>query len=109
MTSRRRLPARRQAVEAAQHEGRPPIRVLGIVEREIRQAAQQRGDGDLGFDAGELGAEAEMDAAAERQRADVAARNVEPIGVGIDRGIAVGGAEQAENRSRPRRRRCRRP
>src|SRR5262245_57708944 len=91
-------PTRRQPVEAAQHEGLAPIGMLGVVEPQRRQTPQQGGDGDLALDAGELGAEAEMDAAAERQGADVGARDVEAVGVGIGGGIAVGGAEQAQHR-----------
>jgi hypothetical protein len=74
----RALPARRQA---AQDESLPPIRMLGIIELQARQAAQQRGDRNLALEAGELGTEAVVDAAAERQRAHVGARDVEPVGV----------------------------
>src|SRR5215471_15541346 len=91
------LPARRQAVEAAQHKRRAPVRMFGIIERQPRQSPQQRGDGDLGLDAGELGAKAEMNAAAERQRANVGAGYVKPIRIGIDGGIAVGRSEQAQH------------
>src|SRR5262245_176775 len=77
-------PARGQAVQAAQHEGLPPVRMLGIVEPQRREAPQQGGDRYLALDAGELRAEAEVDAAAERQRPDVGPGNVESVGIGID-------------------------
>src|ERR1700730_5372903 len=93
-----KLPARWQPAQASQYKRLTPIRMLGIIEHELWEAAQQRGNGDLAFDAGELGAEAKMDSATERQRADIAAGNVGAVGVGIDRGIAIGGAEQAQNR-----------
>jgi hypothetical protein len=35
-----------------------------------------------------------MDSPAERQRADIASGDVEPIGVRIDRRVAIGRAEQ---------------
>src|SRR3954447_16676799 len=59
-------PTRRKLLQPAQHESRAPFRVIEVVGLEVRQAAQQGGDGDFGFDAGKLGAQAEMDAAAER-------------------------------------------
>jgi hypothetical protein len=94
----RALPARRQRGEAAQDESLPPSRMLGIIELQARQAAQQRGDRNLALDAGELGTEAVVDAAAERQRAHVGARDVEPVGVGVDGGVAIGRTEQAYDR-----------
>jgi len=48
---------------------------------------------DLGLVPGQLGAEAEMDAPEERQRADVLSGDVEAIGLGVDLGIPVRGAE----------------
>jgi hypothetical protein len=42
-----------------------------------------------------------MDAAAERQRAHVGARDVEPVGVGVDAGVAIGRTEQAYDRLAP--------
>ena len=40
-----------------------------------------------------------MNAAAKRQRAYVAAGDIEPIGLRVDRGVAIGRAEQAQHRS----------
>src|SRR3954462_14574139 len=65
------LPTGGELRQAAQHESRPPFGVLDVVDPQIRQAAQQRGNGDLGFDPRQLGPQAEMNAAAERQRPDV--------------------------------------
>ena len=39
-----------------------------------------------------------MDSAAKRQRAGILARDVEPVGLGIDGWIAIGGSEKAEDR-----------
>src|SRR5262245_40885201 len=64
------LPACRQPHQAAQHEGRAPLRVLRVIQPQVGDAAQQGRDRDLGLDARELGAEAEMDAAAEGKRLD---------------------------------------
>ena len=36
-----------------------------MIERQVRQTAQKRGDGDFGLDAGKLSAKAIVDAAAE--------------------------------------------
>jgi len=88
---------RGKAVEAAQYEYGTPIRSLGIVERQVRDAAQQGGDCYFRFDAGELSAKAEMDAAPKRHRPDVLARDVEPIRIGIDGWITIGGAKKAHN------------
>ena len=71
--SSRPLPTRGQTLETAQHERGAPLRVAGIIKSQPRQAAQKGRDRDLGLDARELGAEAEVDAAAERQRTDVGA------------------------------------
>src|SRR5882724_11329683 len=44
----RSSPASGQPFEAAQHKGRPPFRIDGVVEPQVRQAAQQGRDLDLG-------------------------------------------------------------
>ena len=49
------LPARGQLLEAAQHEGRPPFRIFGVVQPQIRQPAQQGRDRDLRLDAAPAG------------------------------------------------------
>src|SRR5216683_7470496 len=92
-------PAGGQPLEAAQDKGRPPFRIFGIVEPQIRQSAQQGRDRDLRLDACQLGAEAEVYAPAEGQRTDVGTGNIEAIRpVRIDRRVAVGRAQQAEHR-----------
>src|SRR6478609_3336261 len=73
------LPARRQALQAAQHEGRPPFRVLRVIQPQLRQPTQEGRDRDLGLDASELGAEAEVNAAAERQRFHVRPGDIQPL------------------------------
>src|SRR5271154_3337244 len=72
-------PARRQAFQPAQHEGRPPVRMLGVVKPQVGQTAQQGRDRDLRLDAGQLGAEAKMNAPAERQRTHIGTSNIETI------------------------------
>jgi hypothetical protein len=59
------LPGRRQLVEATQDERLPPIRMLDVVDAQIGQAAEQRVDRNLAFEAGELRPNAVVDAAAE--------------------------------------------
>ena len=65
ITSKRWLPARRQLVEATQDERLAPIRMLGVIDAQIGQAAEQRVDRNLAFEARELRPNAVMDAAAE--------------------------------------------
>ena len=62
---------------------------------EVGQALDQRGEDQLGFETRELRAEAMMDAAAERHRPDVLAADIERVGIGVLRRIAVGRAQQA--------------
>ena len=64
VTPKRWLPARRQLVEAAQDERLPPVRTLDVVDAQIGQAAEQRVDRNLAFEAGELRPNAVMEAAA---------------------------------------------
>src|SRR5208337_475908 len=54
-----------QLVQASQDKGLPPIGMLDVIQLQIGQPAQQRADCDFSLDAGELGAEAVMDAATE--------------------------------------------
>src|SRR5215470_6945512 len=70
--------------------------MVGIIQPETGQAAQQREYGDFGLYARELRAEAKMDPAAERQRPYVGALDIEPVRFGIDGRVAIGRAEQAE-------------
>src|SRR2546430_8889408 len=64
----RPLPARRQPLQAAQHEGRPPFRIERVIQPQVRDPPEQGRDRDLGLDPRQLGAEAEMDASAKGQR-----------------------------------------
>ena len=65
---------------------------------QLRQPAQQGRNRDLRLDPRQLGAEAEMDAAAEGQRPHIGTGDVEPVRpVGIDRRIAVGRTQQAQH------------
>src|ERR1700722_1577429 len=72
-------PAGGQPFEAAQHEGRPPFRIFGVVEPQFRQPTQQGRDRDLGLDARQLGAEAKVDTPAKGQRADSGAGDIEAV------------------------------
>src|SRR6516165_6594544 len=92
------LPACGQRFQAAQSESRPPLRIVGIVEPQIRQTAEQRRYGDLALDTGELGPKAMMDAAAERERTSLPPRDIETVGIGKGLRIAIGGAKQANDR-----------
>src|ERR1700694_77865 len=69
-----------QGFEAAQDEGAAPLRLFA--EGEAREAAQQRGEGDLRFGTSERRAQAEVDAEAERDVAVLFARDVERLRVG---------------------------
>src|SRR5713226_3662146 len=92
----KRSPACRQLFEATQHKGRPPFRILGVVEPQIRQATQQGCDRDLSLDACKLGAEAKVNAPAKGQRTHIGAGDIETIRpVRIDRRVAIGGTQQA--------------
>src|SRR3984893_18840653 len=91
-------PACGQPFEAAPDKGRPPFRILCVLEPQFRQSTQQRRDGDFGLDASQLGAEAEVNAAAKGQRTHIGAGDIEPIRpIGIDRRVAVGRTQQAQH------------
>ena len=59
------LPTGRQFVQAAQDKRLPPIGMIDVIELQIGQATQQRHNRNLALNAGELGADAVMNAAAE--------------------------------------------
>src|SRR5688572_13319462 len=50
-------PARRQPLQAAQHEGWPPFRVDSVFQPQVRDPPQQGRNRDLGLDPRQLGAE----------------------------------------------------
>jgi len=58
----------------------------------------KRADGDLGLYAGELSAKTKMDAASKRHGTDILAIYVEPVRVGIDAGITIGGSKKTQDR-----------
>src|SRR5271157_5826862 len=91
------LPTSRQLIQPAQDKGLAPVGMIGVVKPQVRQAAQQRPDRNLAFDAGELCAQTVMYSAAERQRAYVGTCDIEPIRIRVDRGVAIGRAEQAQH------------
>src|SRR5260370_27967656 len=77
--ARTRSPACGQPFEATQDEGRPPFRILGVVEAHVRDAAQQARDRDLCLDTRQLGAEAKVNAPAEGQRTHIGPVETEAI------------------------------
>ena len=84
---------RPRSTKVGRHSG-----ILRVIQPQVGQTAQQGRDRDLGLDPRQLGAEAEMDAAAERQRSHIGTCDVEPIRmIGVNRRIVVGRAEQAEH------------
>src|SRR4051794_9654272 len=92
------LPACGQTLETAQHEGRPPFRILWIVEPQVRQTTEQGRNRHLRLDASQLRAETKVNAASKRQRADLGTGDIQFLRpVGIDGGIAVGGTQQAQH------------
>ena len=71
--------------------------LAGRREAEIREAPRELLERERGFEAAERGADAEVDAAAERERAaGVRALGVERVRVGEDVGVAAGGREPEE-------------
>ena len=66
----------------------------GSSQAQIRQAAQDRFEHHRGLDPSQLGAEAEMDAAAKGQRAQILARDVEPVRIFEHIRVAIGRADQ---------------
>src|ERR1700730_471131 len=96
--TRRPSPARGQLFEAAQDKGPPPFRISGAGAPQVRQAAQQRRDRDLGLDARQLGAEAKVNAATKRQRTYIGAGDIETIRpVRINSRVAIGRTQQAQH------------
>src|SRR6266404_2139698 len=95
---KKRLQACRQARQPAQRDTGPPDRTLRIVQLQIWKTADQPRNGDLGFQASKLRAQTMMDAAAEGERADVLARDVEAIGLAVDIRITVGRYDHANDR-----------
>src|SRR5262249_30244245 len=69
------LPTSQQLVEATQDKCLPPVGMLDVVQLQAWQAAQQGRNRDLCLNAGKLSADAVVNAAAERQGANVASRD----------------------------------
>lgn len=71
------------------------VGVLGLFRQaEVGEAGEEDREGDLHFQAGQGGADAEVDAAAEADVGLVLAVGVEFVGVGEAAWVAVGGAEE---------------
>ena len=76
------------------------VEVIGVAiarrlrELEVRKPPEQDGERDAHFEPRQRRADAEMDAAAERDMIVGRPREIEPAGLGEDGGIAIGGAEQ---------------
>src|SRR5262249_2747484 len=87
----RSLPTRRQPLQAAQDESRPPLWIVSVIEPQLGQPAQQGRDGDFRLDACELGTETMVNPAAEGQGTYIGTGDIEAIGmVVIGRRVAVG-------------------
>src|SRR5438094_5848040 len=86
----------RQALQAPQGDAVPP---LGFIDSELEAGqADQCAQNDLGFEAGEGGAQAEMVATAEGQVvAGVGAGDVERLGISERGGVAVGRCEERDD------------
>ena len=72
---------------------------------ECRKSSQQRADRDLGLEPRERRAEAVVDPRAKRQVTRLVSPEVEPVGLGEVRGVAVRGARRARGRGVPLRNR----
>ena len=59
----------------------PPQLVVGDGESQLREASQQRAQGDVPLQAGERGAEAVMDAVPEGEMTDARTVDVEHLGI----------------------------
>ena len=66
----------------------------GVGQAELREAVEQRREREVAFHAGESGAEAEVDAVAEREVAGVGLIEVKILGVGETPAVAVGGCQR---------------
>src|SRR5262245_49899359 len=83
----------RQLLQASQGEALAVLRVLGD-EGQIRQPPHERVDRDLTLDARERRAKAEVDAPAKGDVPVVHASQIQAVGLGEVRGVAVGGADE---------------
>src|SRR5207247_5555216 len=89
--------AHRQRLEAAQVEILPVRQVAGL-QPEVRQAPEDGGEGDLGFEAGEGRTKAKMMAEAEGQVLVIQPGHVEAVRLGEMRGVAVGRRQEEEDK-----------
>jgi hypothetical protein len=78
--------------------GRRLTSSAGTARRSVERAVDPCGEGDAHLDAGQLPAQALVDAVAEGQVAAVLPEQVEPVGGGEAFGVAVGGAEGQDDR-----------
>src|SRR5438046_3458004 len=81
----------RERLEPAEHRGLTPLRSVRD-ELERRHPTEQRADGNLPLDAGQGGAQAKVNTEAEGDVPVVLSRDVEALGVGEVRWVAIGGA-----------------
>src|SRR5689334_11191772 len=85
------MEAHRQLAEHAKQ--RTAVFQILAGQLDLMHSADEGADRDLRFHAREVGAEAEVDAAAEGEVAIVGACDVEAVGIGKARRIAVGGVQ----------------
>src|SRR5512144_1742231 len=86
----------RQLFQPAQEPARPPPQLL-CAQFDAGEAAQQRGNRDLGLEPGQRRSQAEVDALPESNMAVVAAGDVELVRVREHRGIPVGRTEHRQD------------
>src|ERR1700752_1346193 len=87
----------RQARDAAEDDAWMHRQRRVVDAHEIASAIEKRREGHLRLEAREVGAEAVVRPEAEREVAIVAARDVEALGVGEDRLVAIRRAEPADD------------
>src|SRR5262245_40058183 len=93
---RARLERDRQRLQPAERQAQTMLGLFGR-ERELRQLPDERADRDLPFDTRERSADAEVDTPTERNVAIVNAPEIETVGIGKLRGVAIGGADEGEH------------
>ena len=91
------VPHGRQPAQAAQREAVTPRRLVPLRQGDVRQPLYQRREDQLGLQPCQLCAEAMVNAAAERQRPDMLAADVEAVRIGILRRVAVGRPQQGDH------------
>ena len=96
----------RHPLPAAHRRGRRQLHAV-VVDVPLGEAVQQLVEAHATFEPREVGAEAEVEALAEREVLDVVAVDVVDVGVGVAARVAVGRREQQQDRAAGRAPWCR--